>query len=684
MRGLGRALAFTAWCLSCLPGCTTPKELHYFGEADLQHYKQEATTIDYPDVNLPSNDSAVFSQKPHTVRDPLEDENVWPLSLLEAIHLAIANSRVIRSRQAFKSPVNQLMASPERVASTYDAAIQESSTNFFARGPEAALSAFDAQLQVAMNLGRDQIVQNNALLAGGLFPGNTLQNDNASFQSSLSKIIATGGTFQLSHNWSYLANNVPFQLFPSYYRVWTRADFRQPLLAGAGTEFSRIAGPSARMIPGISIIDQGVLIARINTDITLADFEASVTNLVKDVEDQYWELALAYRTLNAEKKAQHAAHSFWQTTKRRLDVGAFKGSALDEGQARENYFNTRARVENAVANLYTAEGLLRRMLGLPVNDGRFIRPSDEPLSAEYVADWQGALLDSLTRRVELRRQKWQIKSLELQLRAAENLVRPRLDFVGGYQVNGFGDNLFRQNIEDGSRADRYHSAYDTMSEWNQTSWDVGFQFTLPVGLRQALAQKRNVELRLMKARAVLAAQELEISHELGNTFGQIDAAYQLAETNLDRYLAAERQLEVVQREYDAGRISIDLVLRTQANAAAAETAYYTALTRYNQAIADLRLRKGTLLEENNIILAEGDWTPEAKEEALRRAWARSFAKDADHLGDSTEPFALPAPTGAAAPAMMGSDPAGVWPAPDATAEPTPESPSSIPPVPAPE
>src|SRR5262249_51160460 len=158
--------------------------------------------------------------------------------------------------------------------------------------------------------------------------------------------------------------------------------------------------------------------------------------------------------------------------------------------------------------------------------------------------------------------------------------------------------------------------------------------------RQAMAQKRNIELKIMKARAVLAAQELEISHELGNSLAMIDNYYQVAQTSADRLVAAARQVELSQNEYDAGRATADLVLRLQTNRATAETQYFTALVRYNQAIVDFQQRKGTLLTENNIHVAESEWDPPAYQEALRRAWARSYAKDNSHLRDAPEPFSF--------------------------------------------
>ncbi|MBI1348911.1 TolC family protein [bacterium] len=624
---LWRSVVLGACLAGQLTGCRTPKQIHYFGDADLQYYKQQATQVDFPHVHTESDPGVNFSDAPPTVRDPSQQE-IWDLGLADAIQLAVTNNKIIKARAAFKSPANPLMSNPERVVSTLDPAIQESSANPLNPGVEEALSAFDAQFKTSMKWGRDENVQNNFFLGGGLGNGQTLTNENAQFRSSVEKMFANGGTFAVSHDWNYTATNQRFNLFPSVYRGYVRTDYRQPLLAGSGVDYTRVAG---RSIPGFNFTGGGVVIARINSDISIADFELNVTNMVRDVEDLYWELYLAYRTYDAELSARAAALQFWRTTKRRMEVGARKGAVVDEVQARENYFSSRMRVENALGTLYASEGALRRMVGLPVNDGRIIRPADEPLTAEYTADWHMALSESLVRRVELRRQKWQIKSLELQLTAAENLIRPRLDFVAGYQVNGFGDNLLSYDAADGQTTEGLNSAYTTLTRGDQTSWDLGFEMSLPIGLRSALANKRNMELRLAKSRALLNAQELEISHELSNSFQLVDWWYQLAETNFHRRNAAAKETEVIEQEYDAGRVPVDLLLRSRAELAAAETGYHSALVKYNQALTDLRVRKGSLLEENGVYLAEGGWEPQAYDEALRRAWARSYAYDAKHL-----------------------------------------------------
>ena len=137
--------------------------------------------------------------------------------------------------------------------------------------------------------------------------------------------------------------------------------------------------------------------------------------------------------------ARNSNLDVWRKTKVRFEEG--QRTTSDEAQAREAYFDSRSRAEEALTRIYTTEGELRRLLGMPVNDGYILRPVDEPTTAEFLPDWHISLAEALTNRVEIRRQKWLVKSLELQLKAARTLVRPQLNFISAYQVNMLGDKL---------------------------------------------------------------------------------------------------------------------------------------------------------------------------------------------------------------------------------------------------
>ncbi len=625
---------------TALIGCNTPKTIHYFGEAELSHYHNQALSVQYPNVVEPTPEQVVYSQKPRTVKDISESE-IWDLSLQEAIHTAIANNKMIRTRNG----AGQLLANPTNAPSVYDPALRASGFLFGNRGAEAALADFDAQFTTSMIWGRDERVSNSLFGNAALPAGFNSVSETGNFTSELSKTIATGGNFAISHNWNYLGTNSPGVLFPSAYTGNLALEFTQPLWAGAGVDYTRIAGPARPGLGGLIGVGQGVTISRINEDISVADFESAVVTMVKDVEDLYWDLFLTYRQYDAEMANRDSALRSWREVKAKMEVGASGGNAAAEAQARENYFETRARVENALANIYSQENQFRRLIGLPVNDGRIIRPADDPLRAEFTTVWESSLAEALTKRVELRRQKWNVKSLELQSIAAENAANPQLNFVSGYNINGFGDDLLQYDSADGITQDGYNSAYSTLTRGDQTGWNLGLQFAVPIGLRTARAQYENIQLQLSKARAGLAAQELDISHDLADAMQRIDQAYMTAKTNFDRRVASERRVQATQAEYEAGvkEATLDLVLRAQASKAVAEIAYFTSLVDYNKAIVELNRQRGTLLEINNISLTEGAWTAAAQDEALRRAWARSYAKPAKRLESQPADFSSPVP-----------------------------------------
>ncbi len=620
------------------------KTLHYLGDSELNYYKDVATKVDYTQVRGDEDNRAVNTEPPRRIRHPREDE-IMDITLAEAIQRALSNSEIIRSRGQFLSPSNPILTSPQQANSVFNPGIQSTGITYGNRGLEAALSDYDPNLTFNSTWGRNEQIQNNRFTGNGLPPGATLSQETNQTTAQIQKQLAQGGLFSVSHNINYTLNNVPqFQrLFGSFYTGNVQAQFRQPLLAGYGVEYNRIAGPLSNNPTRVSGVNQGVVIARINNDISIADFESSVRNLLKDVEDLYWDLSLAYRAYDAEIVARNSNLEVWKKTKVKVDLEG-KLTMSDQAQAEEAYFESRSRAEEALGRIYSTETELRRLMGLPVNDGFILRPVDEPATAEFIPDWHISLAEALTGRVELRRQKWTIKSLELQLKAARTLVRPRLDFVSGYQVNMFGDKLWAPSDNDKEHtAEGLNSAYGTLTQGNQTGWTLGFQAAMPIGFRSAHSQVRNLELQLAKARKLLSVQELEISHELARAFQDLDRTYQVAQTNFNRRRAAERRVQSEQTKVtlglgdDKGRNTVDLLLRSQISLAQSSVAYYSSLVAYNQAIVSVHYRKGSLLAFNNVALAEGAWDPQAYMLALRRAWSRSHAIDAGHLQRTIPP-----------------------------------------------
>ena len=251
-----------------------------------------------------------------------------------------------RKRSNSRSPIRRCCATwaarwcdrPQRTRTAIDPAIAETDPRF---GIEAALSEFDAQFLTSTFWEKNDRALNNEFFGGGT---TLVQQDVGVFQAAITKRAVTGSQFTIRHNVDYDANNSPGNLFDSAWNTNVEAEIRHPLLQGSGVQFNRIAGPNN--LPGVY---NGVLIARLNTDVALTDFEIAVRDLVSNVENAYWDLYFGYRVLDARVQARDAALDTWRRIYALYEVDRRGGEAEKEAQAREQYFRFQQDVQNAMS-----------------------------------------------------------------------------------------------------------------------------------------------------------------------------------------------------------------------------------------------------------------------------------------------------------------------------------------------
>ncbi|WP_310821294.1 TolC family protein [Stratiformator vulcanicus] len=550
---------------------------------------------------------ALASAAPRCLDDPEGRETeYWDISLAEVLAIALQNGETMKSAGV------SVLAAPESVGTVFDPAITEADPLF---GVEGSLSEFDTTLTKSLTYNYNDRTVNNITLGGGT---RDIRQELTNFSVELSKTAATGTQFNLRNITILDASNQPGNLFGGAWDTIYEAEVRQPLLQGAGVDFNRIAGPNAQ--PGF-FFSNGVLIARTNTDISTAEFETDVKDFVSEVEDAYWDLYLAYRTLDSWRMAREAARQTWVDIK--AQRGLPGGTADREARARVQYFVLQNLVQDALSGradapggVYRSERRLRRLMNLPHSDGLLLRPREEPIDNSIEYDWDFALSEALSRRPEIRRQKWTVKRDELLLEGSKNFTLPRLDIVGLSRARGFGPTL----AGDGS------AAQDVMDGGHQ-EWQVGAEMTIPIGFRQAHAGVRYAELQLMRDRAILRDQELQIANDLADAISEVSRAHAAIRTNYNRLEAARERLTAAQEVYEVDKVSIDLVLDGQQALAQAMNAYYASLVAHEIAIKNVSAEAGTLLSDRGIYMGEGPWSHCAQvsarelEDRQRETWA---------------------------------------------------------------
>jgi len=499
----------------------------------------------YIDIHEPdlAEQPVIDSISPNDISDYKSIQYV-PTTLEECVTKAMSSSEVIRDLGI------SIIRTPGNMTTTYDPAVAYTNSRF---GEEAALSEFDANVSSSLFFQKNDRPFNNRFSGdtNGLFKQDLLTTNN-----EINKLAATGTLYSLRSNLEYDANNQAGNRYGSAWQTILESEFRHPLLQGSGTLFNRIAGPSRQ--PGVY---NGVLIARTNTEISLARFEQGVRDLVSNVENAYWDLYFAYRELEAQTEARDTALRLYEEKKEASKSG--RGNTLDVASAYEQYLRFENNIVNSLEGRFVdgtrsdngsaggsfrdstgvraAERRLRYLLGMPITDGSLIQPSDAPFHGAIVFDWSEAIQSALVNRPESRQQKWVLKQKQLELTASRNFLMPRMDLVGTYRFRGLGKNLtggnntFNDDVNNGTQVS---NAFGDLMSGDFQEWQLGAEMTMPVGFRRAHNAVRNAELSVQRERSLLQEQERAITLGLSNAIAELRRSFAAMELAEQRYNAA--------------------------------------------------------------------------------------------------------------------------------------------------
>jgi len=615
-----------------IAGCLARRESARVDARLPRDFTETILKIEYADVQPADYAEVGGLSDPRRVDDhaSLQYQDV---TLEEAIRLSLQHSTVMTDLGG------TILQAPESMPTIFGPAVQDTDPQF---GVEAALSAFDANFATGLFWEKNDRRYNNRFVGDQGF----FNQEYDVFNAEIVKRGVTGSQFAIRHIVDFdHNNNLGNQFAGGAWDALLEGEVRHPLLRGGGVQFNRIAGNGGQV--GVY---NGVVIARMRTDMSLTDFEIGVRDLVSNVENAYWDLYFAYRDLDTKVRARDTALETWRRVQALYRAGRRGGEAEKEAQAREQYYRFESEVQNALVGrfldgtqthngsspgtfrgmpgVYMAERRLRLIIGLPANDALLLlRPADEPPAVPVVYEWSALVTEALDRREELRRQRWEVKRREMEFIASKNHLLPNLDVVTRYRWRGFGQDLLNPDRSDRPRFD---NAYMDLTSGDFQEWQIGMELSMPIGFRQEHAAVRNAELRLVHTRAVLREQERQVTHDLSTAVSDVDRAYAVLQTEINRVLAAQQQLDALQAAYDSDKAELFVVLDAQRRFAEAESRYHQARVEYGLALRNVHFEKGSLLAYCGVILNESPSPSQAYADAARRERQRLLQLPIDY------------------------------------------------------
>ncbi|HKB35871.1 MAG TPA: TolC family protein [Gemmataceae bacterium] len=641
-------LSTLALLMATATGC---KQQCFLKECDEKHYRDNLAgrflEFDPEASQKPASVVHNFSGSPPTVLDP--DRPKRYLSLAEAISIAleqgtrgqgigtgVADDTLVRF-QGFGGPGGPLFSDSIRVLALNPA--------ISALGIDSALSKFDAFFTSSLiwnTTDRPIGTALDAFQAGRAGALNSINTDAATFTSSLLKPLPTGGTAGITFNTQYQFTNLPARVNPSYTPSLTFA-LEQPLLQGFGVEINELRSthPGSQLLqstlPGAAFAGQafgggrlaqneGILLTRIRFDQERTDFEASVDQMLLNVEVAYWNLYGTYWTLYSRELGLRLAYEFYRIVNARYVAGGVGPMGQqptrlqDVARARGQYELFRGQRLEALGSLLEAERQLRKFLSLPAEDGTRLVPSDTPTVAPYQPDWLTAKQEALTLRPEVIIARENIKRAQLEMIRSKNDLLPDLRAFGTWDINSIGSELSGPGPA---------NAFGNLSDNKFHNFAFGVRANIPLGFRDAYAVLRRNRLELARSYALLKDQELKADSYLRQQYSRLFEFHERIKAQRAQREAYALQLRLEFERVRVGQTTVadrdTAILEAQRFFSDALSAEYAAIVGYNNTLASFEYAKGTLLHHNNVSIAEGPLPTCAAEQAVEHYRKRNVA-----------------------------------------------------------
>ena len=267
------------------------------------------------------------------------------------------------------------------------------------------------------------------------------------------------------------------------------------------------------------------------------------------------------------------------------------GDAGTVAQAKVSYSQFQASLIAAEAAVLTDEGTLRNLLLLPPDDDRKIVPTSIPASQRLQPDWNDLIRLAEQRRPDIVELKIITEADQVRLLQARNQALPQLNAVAAYTWNGLSGEM-------------PNGAPLATAAGQYTSWSVGVNFSVPLGLRQGRALVRQQELMIARDQANVEEEVHLALHQMAETIRDLDSAYEQYLAYRETRAAAEINLRLQNEKFRTGQGIYLNVLQALNDWGNAVTSEAQQLLTYNIALATLERQTGTILETHGVVFAE--------------------------------------------------------------------------------
>ena len=390
-----------------------------------------------------------------------------------------------------------------------------------------------------------------------------------SLNSSLNKLLWTGGTASVSFNNGY-ANNT---LVASSWQSGLGVSLSQPLLKNLGREATEVA----------------INVSRQSKFASLEHFNARLLAIVAQVRSEYFKIYSLRQARDVKKVSLDLAQKILVETKARVKAGVLP--AMEVLNAEYGAVTREKELNDAELAVNNQVDVLRLLLQIDGAVADLLTTDQPPLDRIDVVEGD-AVKNALNNRPDIREQKRNLDLFELQTKNYSQKMLPDLTFAATAQLTGF-DATYQGNVNKVLTAD-------------YPIWTVGLNFSIPLGNSAADNDFRKSRLKTEQAILQLRSLEETSVKEVRAAIRNITAGYRQIEVSNRGRAFAEERLRSFMKKNEVGLATTKDVLDVENDLAISKNDQINAVVGYANALTTYWQVTGELLEREGIRVIESD------------------------------------------------------------------------------
>jgi outer membrane protein TolC len=370
-------------------------------------------------------------------------------------------------------------------------------------------------------------------------------------------------------------NNTLNNTRPLNFSGSTQFNYQQPLLANFKIDNNR----------------NNLRTSQIQRQIVDIQLQQTIENTKANVRSAYWALRRSIEQVEIQRRALELSQRLWNDNRTKVEIGTM--APIDLYQNEATVATNEQSLLNANISWQNAELTFKQLLASGTDDplyGQTINPVEQPPALEQViVDIPRAVKSAIDLRTDLTQARKTLERAVFDLELRKNATLPNLNVNAGYTLAGTGGdsynsaNFLRTTIREQSG---YLDVLRGIVQLDQPTWNVGVNFSYPLGMVSQRAQYASAQIQFRQSEANLKAQELAVSTEVTasglavqNTWQQLLAARKSRE-------AAEKQAEAEQTRFDNGMSNNYNIALAQNDLTSRRLSELNAIIGYVNAIAD--------------------------------------------------------------------------------------------------